>query len=98
MTSQSEALAAQRGSGPGDQELANIYEIYYYIQRRRRDPRSTEYRVRMHPPWRDASTFVRDIIDEIGYRPPLHVIERIDPKKGYEPGNVEWVQTGRKSI
>lgn len=46
--------------------------------------------IRMHAPWHDAATFIREVAAEIGLPPPGHTLDRIDSNRHYEPGNIKW--------
>ena len=42
--------------------------------------------IKFHPAWRDFDVF----LSYMGPRPEGHTLDRIDPNKGYEPGNCGW--------
>lgn len=44
----------------------------------------------VHRPWHDLITFVREIEALIGPRPLGKTLDRLDPRRDYEPGNVDW--------
>lgn len=71
-----------------------VYKTWLGIRRRCRDKKFSSYPtygglgIDIHQEWyENVETFVRDV----GHPPtPDHTIDRIDNKKGYEPGNVRW--------
>jgi hypothetical protein len=78
------------------QKLTSIagYTCWQEMKRRCYDPNRDNYKwygargVTVCDHWRDS--FVNFLAD-VGRRPsPRHSIDRIDPDKGYEPGNCRW--------
>ena len=51
--------------------------------------------VALHPEWRNSfEAFLRDV----GPRPSLETLDRIDNSKGYVPGNVRWASRKKQSV
>lgn len=77
--------------GIGDTQEHNIWVL---MKRRCESSWSEDFRnyggrgIRVHPTWSASfEAFYRDV----GSRPSeQHSIDRIDPERGYEPGNVRW--------
>lgn len=72
------------------------YQTWKNIQRRCYDPKHKTYEgyggrgVRVYFDWLGAGGFAAFLRD-VGERPSRgHHLDRIDPAKGYEPGNVRW--------
>lgn len=54
-------------------------------------------REKLHEPWLDVSTFVRDVEAELGPRPAGKAFRLVDPDGKYAPGNICWGSRGRPS-
>lgn len=81
-----------------------LYQTWTGILARCDNPAAPNYAryggrgISVYPPWRDLTTFIKDIEASIGPRPegaypsgrPLYSIDRIDNDSGYRPGNVRW--------
>lgn len=46
--------------------------------------------ITVHESWRDAATFMTEIVALLGERPEGLTLDRIDNDGNYEPGNVRW--------
>ncbi len=78
-----------------------IYRIWSGIRQRCRDTNSTGYRyygakgIDRCAEWDDFAVFCRWAYAK-GYEPGL-TLDRLDPTKGYQPDNCEWVTKGENS-
>lgn len=72
-----------------------LYRIWSGIRKRCRDPNDKGYihygakGIDRCREWDDPAVFIGWAKDN-GYEPGL-TLDRLDPTKGYEPGNCEWV-------
>lgn len=70
------------------------YQTWKNIIQRCENPCHTAYPhyggfgIKVHPPWRISFT---TFLSDVGERPAGLSLDRIDPSKGYEPGNCRWV-------
>jgi pentatricopeptide repeat protein len=70
----------------------DAYRVWESMIRRCHNPNQESYRhygakgVTVCDRWRDFRNFIADM----GEKPPGMTIDRIDPRRGYEPGNVRW--------
>lgn len=49
-----------------------------------------EHGDRLHPPWHDYRTFIREVASLIGSRPNRAAFRLINRHGNYEPGNIYW--------
>lgn len=70
----------------------DLYVIHYNMLRRVGSaPSYVRSGIRVHEPWRDVTTFVREVEAEIGPRPnKSYSLDRINNDAGYVPGNIRW--------
>lgn len=86
---------------------SKLYRTWRNVKNRVSNKRSEKYQsygavgIRMHQAWFDSFEAFKDAVGE----PPssLHSLDRKDPNKGYEPGNVRWAtsqmqNTNRKCV
>lgn len=56
--------------------------------------------IKVYKPWHDYDNFRKDILKQLGPRPPKMDLDRKDNNKGYRPSNVRWLSrkknTGNK--
>jgi hypothetical protein len=80
----------------GRRRLPRLYACWAQILQRTGNSRCRAFKyygargIGVHPPWRDFSTFARELVAEIGEPPEGRWIERIDNDGGYVPGNLCW--------
>ena len=75
----------------------SFYNTHHSIMQRCRNPKNKDYAsygekgIDVFKPWHKLDTFSHDITKLIGEKPSgTHTLDRINPKKGYYPGNVQW--------
>jgi hypothetical protein len=73
------------------------YKVWKQMIKRCTDPKHISYKhygaqgVKVHPTWLDPQTGFTQFVKDVGPRPhPKMTLDRIDPFKNYEPGNVRW--------
>ncbi len=73
------------------------YHAWWDARERCHNPKHPNYPeygsqgIKMHPPWRNKEKGFRAFLDHIGARPSKrHSLDRVDPHRGYAPGNVRW--------
>lgn len=75
------------------------YGMWRRMIQRCTDKNCTDYKyyggrgITVHQTWLDYDTFLKDV----GERPEGLTLDRIDNNKGYEPGNVRWVDRKTQS-
>ena len=75
-----------------------VYHSYRAAIRRCEDPKHRSYPnyggrgIKMYPPWRrEFRLFLEYILEHLGDRPDSsYTLDRKDPDKDYEPGNLRW--------
>jgi hypothetical protein len=73
-----------------------LYTTWHMMRQRCLNPNAYGYAnwggrgIRVHEPWHDARTFIREIEALLGPRPDGCTLDRIDTQGHYEPGNVRW--------
>jgi hypothetical protein len=77
--------------------LTTYYNIWLSMIQRCENPRNPSYKnyggrgIGPHEPWKqNFSTFLNEVIAEIGERPPGTTLDRINNDLGYQPGNIRW--------
>jgi hypothetical protein len=80
------------------QEQKRMHWVWVQIRQRCRNPANKDWRtyggigVRMFKPWDESFlAFWRYLQRALGPKPtPEHSLDRVDPTKGYMPGNLRW--------
>ncbi|MFC4006651.1 hypothetical protein ACFOY2_05425 [Nonomuraea purpurea] len=80
-----------------------IYALWKQMVRRCTNPLAFDFHyyggrgIKVHTPWMDPATFVRDVEAEIGPCPSGMTLDRIDNAGDYAPGNVRWASRATQS-
>lgn len=77
---------------------AREYRIYHMMHQRCMNPKHESYEhyksrgIGIYEPWQKTNADGFDLwLEEVGKCPtPLHSLDRIDNRKGYEPNNLKW--------
>lgn len=77
---------------------AREYRIYHMMHQRTMNPKHESYKhyaargIGIYEPWQKTNADGFDLfLEEVGKCPSLyHSLDRIDNRKGYEPGNLKW--------
>lgn len=82
----------------------SLYPTWRAMKIRCFNPRHHEHHryggrgIRIHPPWVSSyGCFARELVAEIGPRPPGLTLDRIDNDGNYEPGNLRWLSRSEQS-
>lgn len=85
-------------------QVDSLYEIWRAMHRRCENPKVRDYKwygargIKVSPEWSEFRVFLRDILSEIGPRPPeaypsgapRYSLDRKDVNSDYGPGKVRW--------
>lgn len=96
----------RHGAGrSADPECRRLYWVWKQLRQRCKNPHNKDWRnygalgVDVYPPW-DASfvEFRRYVHTTLGPKPTsAHSLDRIDPTRGYAPGNLRWASRAEQS-
>lgn len=90
----------KHGHSPFDyRKKTRTYTSWLSMHQRCENPKATGYRryggrgIEVCARWADFSNFLADM----GERPPLHSIDRLNNNKNYEPSNCRWATTKQQA-